>query len=199
MTHSATVNHVAQRALSAIEFPAISPQKKVSVGGAYPQIRQMKTDDKDLLKQFFNGLSDRSRFSRFMTPISEISSSLLRILSNVDTPSHFAYLATVKSGARTKMVGEARFVTSERNPRLAEFAVAVADDWQGKGLASKLMHMIEDTARTQGVSIIVGTALRSNTAMIELARHLGYQLKPDPSEARAVRLVKQIAALPSLH
>jgi len=199
MTQSATINAVAQRAYGKVEFPVSTPPKKVSVGGAYPFVRQMTSKDFELLKRFFNGLTDRSRFSRFMTTFSEVPTSLLRLLSNVQTPEHFAYMAMVNLGSRTKMVGEVRFVTSENNSSVAEFAIAIADEWQGKGLASKLMQQIENAARGHGVCTLVGTTLRSNTAMIELARHAGYSLKPDPSEARAVRLVKQIAAQPSLH
>jgi acetyltransferase len=199
MTHPAIVNNVAQTTYSRLDFATFSSGKKVSVGGTSPEIRQMTSEDSDMLRGFFNDLSDRSRFSRFMTPISEVSASLLRILSNVGTKNHIAYLASVKSGSHTKMVAEARLVLSDRNSAFSEFAIAVADEWQGKGLASKLMNVIESAARDRGVSVIVGTTLRSNTAMIELARHLGYHLKPDPSEARAVRMVKQISAPHSLH
>ena len=199
MTQSHMINAVAQRAFSKIEFPVTTPARRVSVGGLQPSVRQMSKGDGDMLKKFFNSLTDRSRFSRFMTPISEVPSVLLKILSDVGSANHIAFMATVDLGSKTQMVGEVRFAISQQNSSVAEFAIAVADDWQGKGLARKLMRTMEEAARDHGISTLVGTTLRSNAAMIELGRHAGYHLKPDPGEARSVRLVKQISAPRSLH
>ena len=199
MTQPHTINAVAQRAFSKVEFPVTTPARRVSVGGLQPSVRPMTEGDREMLKSFFNGLTDHSRFSRFMTPFTEVPSALLKILSNVSSPDHIAFMATVDLGSTTQMIGEVRFVISKQNASVAEFAIAVADDWQGKGLAGKLMRTMEEAARDHGVSTLIGTTLRSNNAMIELGRHVGYHLKPDPGEARAVRLVKRISAPRSLH
>ncbi len=199
MSQFAIDSTAAQFFSSKVEQPASPTSNYPTLGADYPSIRQMTAGDPDLLKGFFNNLTAESRFSRFMTPFSEVPPSLVRILSAVRPPYHYAYAATIGTGRQTKMVGEVRYVTVDFDNSTAEFAVAVADEWQGMGLARKLLQKIEMVAEETGICTLVGITLRSNTAMLELARRAGYKLKPDPCEARAVKLVKQISVTPLVH
>ena len=56
----------------------------------------------------------------------------------------------------------------------AEFALAVADDWQGKGLGHALLERLCDAARAAGYRALYGHILDANREMLELARHLGF-------------------------
>ena len=53
----------------------------------------------------------------------------------------------------------------------------VADDFNGKGLGSRLMHSIMDVAREKGLNQIEGLVLANNTPMLKLMRGLGYAIK----------------------
>ena len=68
MTQPHTINAVAQRAFSKVEFPATSSARRVSVGGLQPSVRPMTECDREMLKSFFNGLTDRSRFQDIEHP-----------------------------------------------------------------------------------------------------------------------------------
>jgi acetyltransferase len=70
----------------------------------------------------------------------------------------------------------------------AEFALAVADDWQGKGLGHALLERLCDAARTAGYRALYGHILDANRDMLELARHLGFvEIARDGSEVTVVR------------
>jgi GNAT superfamily N-acetyltransferase len=64
-----------------------------------------------------------------------------------------------------------------------EFAIVVADDWQGKGLARRLMGVIIDTASSRGLRYMHGDFLSENTRMLAFVASLGFVL----SRTRKIR------------
>ena len=70
-----------------------------------------------------------------------------------------------------------------------EFAVTVADSWQGAGLASRLMRELIQGARARGLKHMEGFVLAGNTGVLTLARRLGFTVKPDPDDAM-VKIVR---------
>jgi acetyltransferase len=61
--------------------------------------------------------------------------------------------------------------------RSGEFAVLVADDFQGVGLGYKLTEMIIRIARDKGLKNIYGFILRDNVRMREVATTLGFTVR----------------------
>jgi acetyltransferase len=68
----------------------------------------------------------------------------------------------------------------------AEFALAVADEWQGKGLGHALLLRLCDAARAAGYEALVGHILEANREMLELAAHLGFTEKSRSADAVTV-------------
>ena len=56
--------------------------------------------------------------------------------------------------------------------------VLVADDFNGKGLGSRLMLSIMEEARDKGLAEIEGLVLANNPGMLKLMKGLGFQIKP---------------------
>ena len=56
----------------------------------------------------------------------------------------------------------------------AEFACAVADQWQGRGVGTVLMNALIACARDAGYESMEGEVLSANTGMLTLAAHLGF-------------------------
>ena len=63
--------------------------------------------------------------------------------------------------------------TRPTDGRDCEFAVAVADDWQCRGIGTTLVPLLFEHAAREGFSTIYGTVLANNQRMIELAQWLG--------------------------
>ena len=170
-----------------------------SVGVNDVTILMMTTQDCELQRPFFNGLSAASRYARFMGPMAEISTRLLRVLSDIHPLRHVVYVAVVTIDAKETMVGEVRYVVDPPDNQTAEFAVSIADEWQGMGLATQLLRVIETVAANDGIMRLFGITLNDNVAMKKLGQSAGYRLSADPCEARAVRIVKSIVRPDTLH
>jgi RimJ/RimL family protein N-acetyltransferase len=135
------------------------------------EIRPIRPDDRETLADGLRRMSPESRYRRFFSPLDRLSEEQLTYLTEVDHHDHEALVAV--EAATGQGVGVARFVRSESDPELAELAVAVTDDWQGKGIGSELLHRLTDRARDEGVKRFSGTILEENRPMRGLFAELG--------------------------
>ena len=101
-------------------------------------IRPVLPQDEDLTTAFFRSLSAPARYDRFMTSLRELPPELMRRFTQVDYADHLALVAEVFVDGRETVIAEARYVRRPDSP-VAEFAVSVAEAWQGKRLASLLL------------------------------------------------------------
>ena len=75
----------------------------------------------------------------------------------------------------------------------AEFAILVRSDLKGRGLGQLLLGKLERYAVAQGLQRITGVVLRENAAMLDLARHCGFEVDADkPREPGVVALVRRL-------
>lgn len=162
-------------------------------------IRPLSSDDREMVRRFFSDLSHEARYQRFMGPKQQLSESLVRLLSNTDQMSHVAYLASVGDPGRELMIAEARYVADDQNLTSGEMAIAVADDWQGQGIATRLLERLERQAAENGIRRLDCITLRTNHGMKHLAKRSGYRIMPNCAEPRAVRLAKSIGASSQTH
>jgi acetyltransferase len=76
-----------------------------------------------------------------------------------------------------RIVGVSRYITNP-DKSSCEFSLVVADDFNGKGLGSRLMLSIMEEARDKGLTEIEGLVLANNHGMLKLMKGLGYDIKP---------------------
>jgi RimJ/RimL family protein N-acetyltransferase len=137
--------------------------------GSAAEVRPVTPDDRRLIAEGFERLSPESRYRRFFTPVSRLSERQLDYLTDVDHRDHEALVAV--DPASGDAVAVARYVRTR--PSVAEPAIVVADDWQGRGLASRLLDLLADRAREEGVECFVAPVLAENRAAIGLFERLG--------------------------
>lgn len=164
-------------------------------GGERVVIRPVLPQDADLTSAFFRDLSAAGRYDRFMTSMRELPPDLMRRFTQVDYASHLALVAEVFVGGRETVVAEARYV---RKPGSldAEFAVSVAERWQGKKLASLMLGKLSRRAAAEGVKRIVGETLATNVRLLTLARKAGFTILPSP-EVRGLMLLEKPLEAPA--
>jgi RimJ/RimL family protein N-acetyltransferase len=139
------------------------------VGGL--EVRAVRSEDKPDLVRGFEHLSDRSRYRRFLSPHARLSSAELHYFTEVDHHDHEALVAV---DPRTgEGVGEARFIRSREDPHAAELAVAVVDEWQGRGVGTRLASELARRAHEEGITVFTALVLADNRGMLALARSLG--------------------------
>lgn len=135
------------------------------------EIRSIEPTDKQVLLGGFERLSDRSRYRRFLAPQGRLSARELRYFTEVDHHDHEALVAI--DPATGEGVGVARYVRSERDPASAELAIAVVDDWQRRGVGSRLTSALVERARAEGISRFTAILLAENDDMLRLLEDLG--------------------------
>jgi GNAT superfamily N-acetyltransferase len=113
------------------------------------EIRPIEATDKQALLGAFERLSERSRYRRFLAPQARLSEAELRHFTEVDHHDHEALVAIDPD--RGDGVGVARYVRRAEDPSSAELAVAVIDDWQQRGVGSRLTGALAERARAEGI------------------------------------------------
>jgi acetyltransferase len=131
-------------------------------------------DDAPAEQAFVGALSAASRYRRFHVGLRELPPALLRHLTQVDQHRHVAIVARTASsdGVPGRIVADARYVLDDGG-HTAEFAIAVADDWQHAGLGRELLLRLADHARQHGVLRLHGDVLWDNLPMQKMVAALG--------------------------
>ena len=149
--------------------------------GTQVRIRPIRPEDVRMEQEFVRALSPESRYMRFMNTIREVSPAQLVRLTQIDYDREMAYVATIDADGAEKEVGVVRYATSP-DGESCEFAIVVADDWQGKGLARRLMGVLIDTARGANLRYMHGDFLAENTRMRAFVASLGFVLSAHPED-----------------
>jgi acetyltransferase len=104
----------------------------------------------------------------------------------VDFSRNMALAATAMLDGET-LLGVARYVR-DKNGNAAEFAIVIADAWQGRGIGTRLLAKLIQVARGHGVERLYGDILAMNRPMLGLVAKLGFKLgrHEDATLTRAV-------------
>jgi len=137
--------------------------------GSRVVIRPIEPGDRAGLVEGFERLSPESRYRRFFGPMTHLSERDLEYLTCVDHHDHEALVA-VEEGTG-EGVGVARYVRT--GPDVAEPAIVVVDDWQGRGAGSRLLDALVDRAREEGIRRFEAPVLAYNADAIHVLEAVG--------------------------
>jgi acetyltransferase len=147
--------------------------------------RPIRPEDAELELRFFKRLSERSRYHRFMQHLPELPPRMLARFTQLDYDRELALVALDPRDGEFIAVGR---YAPNADGTSAEFALTVADAWQGKGLGSALLNRLCQTAREAGYRALYGYILGDNHEMLELAHRLGFtEVSRDASEVVVMR------------
>ena len=138
-------------------------------------------------RAFVGALSLTSRYRRFHFGLRELSPEAAQAMTEIDQHHHVAFVARASDDDAAAIVADARYVMRADSAD-AEFAIAVADDWQGAGLGRALLVRLAAHARANGVQRLFGDVLWGNPSMLALVRSLGAQLRRLPGDSTVVRV-----------
>jgi RimJ/RimL family protein N-acetyltransferase len=134
-------------------------------------VRPVRPGDRELFAAGFERMSGESRYRRFMSHKKKLSERELDFFTRLDHDLHEAIGAIdVQSG---EGAGVARMHRRDDDPAVAEAAVTVVDDWQGRGLGGLLLERLTDRARELGVKHFEASLFTTNRAMLRLFQKLG--------------------------
>ncbi len=142
--------------------------------GGSVHLRLLLPGEHSTLVRVFEGMSDRSRRSRYLASMSQLSGRMSAALTGVDSTHHVALVAEVNG----RPVGIARFIRLVHDERSAEFAAEVIDAHQGRGIGRALMDATATVAAYRGIRCVAGTLDPRNKVSRALLARVGAQFRP---------------------
>jgi RimJ/RimL family protein N-acetyltransferase len=139
--------------------------------GTIVAYRALAPENASALQRFHHRLSQRSIYLRFFAAKPELSDKKAGYFTNVDGINRFALVA-VDPEQPQEIIGVVSF-DREGDTDRAEYAAAVEDRWQGRGLGLALTRRLIDAALKRDIRVFTGVLLPENTRMLNLLRDLG--------------------------
>lgn len=165
----------------------LRPYSFTLADGRRLRLRPIRETDAEGVRAGFYRLSDESRYQRFLAPLKEITPDMLRKATRPATGRDVALVAVWRGPGAEVIAGGAR-IAGGSDRTSCEFAVTVVDDWQGRGIGSRLMRKLLRVAQAMGYRTMIGYVLASNARMLDLARRLGFRVE-NSAEGSTVKLV----------
>lgn len=161
--------------------------------GTRLHLRLGTSADREALIAGFEHLSPESRTSRFFTAMPRLAPTFLDRLLDVDRSRHVAIAAFDRDrpgevGEEGFGVGVARYHRNADDPTEAEAAVAVIDEYQGRGIGRILLDALVAHAIGEGVETFTAMVLTSNQAMLHVFADMGASIDWDPDDRQVVHL-----------
>jgi len=151
-------------------------------------IRPIKPEDEPLEREMFSNLSKQTQYFRFFGYIKDVTHEMLVRYTNIDYEREMALMAEIIEDGVKKMVGVVRIV-NDLDGRSAEFAIVVADPWQGQGLGSELTNLILDITKKNGIKRVYASVLKANGTMIQMFRKRGFEIKSEDMTTSTAELL----------
>jgi RimJ/RimL family protein N-acetyltransferase len=137
-------------------------------------IRAIRRDDRERLVRAFHALDGQSIYLRFFFRKRALSDKELRQITECDGTRVVALVATVGSGFQEAIVGLGQYA---RQGSSAHVAFAVEEDFQGRGIATRLLRRLMCIGRDQGISHFEADVLAENLPMLQVFRRSGLPLE----------------------
>lgn len=151
-------------------------EKSTELGdGTAVFLRPIRPEDEPMWLDFIDSTSRESVFQRFRQLVRR-SHELASRFCFIDYDREMAIVAEMNEGGERKLVGVGRLV-ADPDHEVAEYAVLVADAWQGRGLGGILTDHCLELARPWGVSEIVAYTSLGNSRSLKLFRRRGFQVE----------------------
>ena len=178
------------RHMAIFPYPVELEREITLKNGARLKLRPIRPDDAERERTFVTSMSDTSRYFRFLHSLSSLSDDMVARFTQLDYDREMALVALINNDANDseQFAGIARYYPNQDRVS-AEFAIAIADTWQGKGLGEQLMKALVNAARDAGYRQIEGGVLPSNLAMLKLAAVAGFTIQSAGDEANTIKIV----------
>jgi acetyltransferase len=157
-------------------------------------LRAIRPEDADIERELVENLSPRSRRLRFHSGIKFLTPSMLARFTQIDYDREMALIAVSEEGGREREVAVCRYV-SLPDGASCEFAIVVADDWQGKGLGRRMMRELIGLAKGRGLRRMTGWIASDNDGMLAMVAALGFALSPEPGDPGTIRATLDLESL----
>jgi acetyltransferase len=193
VVYGAEVNESELPELAIRPYPSQYVDQWNSRQGLPVTIRPIRPEDEPLMVNFHARLSDRSVYLRYLHPMQltqRVAHERLARICFIDYAREMALVAEAnvppagdgQGTTERAIIAVGRLSKEAGGNEQAEFAILVADDFQGHGLGTELLRRLVEVGRDEGLGRIVGYISPENTPMQSIVKKLGFKLKRLPDE-----------------
>jgi acetyltransferase len=143
-------------------------------------VRPIRPADEALYPQFLSHVTQEDLRLRFFAPVKQFSHAFMARFTQIDYARAMAFIAIAE--ANGEMLGVVRLHANSGYDK-GEYAILVRSDLKGHGLGWRLMQILIEYARAEGINVIEGQVLCENTTMLAMCREIGFEVVPDPADA----------------
>lgn len=142
-------------------------------------IRPLRADDREKIAVAVRQLDRDSIYTRLFSYRTELTPSGLDRIMAVDSVRDVMLVVTVGDGAQETVIASGRFIAAPGDgaPQSGEIAFVVEEDYQGLGIAGRLLRHLADVARTRGVATFEAEVLGKNKAMLAVFARSGLPMR----------------------
>ena len=181
-----SVHELRRRVRSIARYPLELVEELRLSDGRDVLVRPVLPSDAPLQGAFVRSMSVATRRNRFHGGVVELPAAVLRYMTEVDYADHVALVGETLDAAGPRQVAEARWVRRHDASQRADFAIAVADDCQRRGIGNVLLGMLERSAAERGIQRLCAHVLHTNRLMIGWLEARGWRLERDADDPGVV-------------
>ncbi len=155
------------------DFKAAGPHRLRD--GTTVTLRRARAADTDRFVEYFDGLSERSRY--FFRPFAFDRASAESVTGNLDSPEWYRIVATVENRGREAIVGYA-WLQGLGGPDVPMLGIGLVDAWHERGIGRLLLRALLDVGRGMGLQAIRLGVNDDNPRAIHVYESVGFRHDP---------------------
>jgi GNAT superfamily N-acetyltransferase len=138
-------------------------------------IRHLRADDRARIAKAVRQLDRESIYTRLFSYRNELTEVGLDRIMRVEPGREVALVVTTGAGEDEIVIGSGRYVVTnpDEKERAAEVAFVVEEDYQGLGIASRLLRHFARLAREQDIAALEADVLAQNKSMLSVFARAG--------------------------
>lgn len=160
--------------------------------GKTVDFRPLLPSDEFEYRNFFYSLQEKTIYLRFFYKMKIFSHEVVqKQWASIDYRKNMSVIGLVQKGGHQEIIAIASYAMEE--PERAEVAFVVQEDYQGKGVASFLLDILEKIARENNYKGFSATVLRENPTMIHIFKKKYPNAKISASSGSDVQILMDFA------
>jgi GNAT superfamily N-acetyltransferase len=147
--------------------------------GTRVTIRAVQPGDRKRFLEAFRLLEKDSIYTRFFSQRSDLSDAEIDRAVNVDFVREVALVVTTETVRGETIIASGRYIAIDgpSAERSAELAFVVEEDYQGRGIASRLLAHLAGLARSQSLTRFEADVLSQNSPMLAVFKRCGFPMR----------------------
>jgi GNAT superfamily N-acetyltransferase len=152
---------------------------EVMKDGTRVTIRAIQPGDRSRFLEAFRLLEKDSIYTRYFSHRDDLSDAEIDRAVNVDFVREVALVVTTETVRGEVIIASGRYIVTDGSSteRSAELAFVVEEDYQGRGIASRLLVHLAALARRQSLTQFEADVLSQNRGMLAVFQRGGFPMR----------------------